>query len=92
MGFQVDSPRRWALLRIAGALIIGLFLLLRAAQALGIVSVPNPRSVYGWRDTLCLTAVLSPLLFVFIGMACSRVAEIIGWSLLLVLLFVAVIG
>jgi hypothetical protein len=93
MSTQASRTRRWLLLlRLASASLIGLFLLFRVVRGFGIVSIPNPKSDYGWRDALCLAAVVVPLLFVFVGIARSRVAEIIGWSLLLVLVFMAIIG
>ena len=92
MNIQVSSARRWLFVRIALALILGVFLILRVTHGLGIHSIPNPRSVTGWRDTLRLAAIAAPFLFVFVGMACSRVSEFIGWSLLLLLVFAALLS
>jgi len=90
MSTKAILTRSWLLLRLGLAALVGLYMLVRVHQGLGIVTVPNPGSVVGWRNTLCLTAIIAPLLFVFIGAAYSRIAEIIGWGLLLTLFFLAV--
>ena len=63
-----------------------LFILAIAVPSLGSVSLPNHKIGYGWQDALAVVFIIAPLILILIGAARSRITELIGWALMVVLL------
>ena len=85
------SSRHRALLRAIAAALVTLLLVAFTIHTLGIASVPNPHSIVGWCNTLCLVVIGIPMVFVLIGIICSlRLFELAGWGLLFILILMAI--
>jgi len=91
---ELEKPvlsRHRALLRAIAAALVTLLLVAFAIHKLRIASIPNPHSIVGWRNTLCLVVIGIPMVFVLIGTIFSlRLFELSGWGLLFVLVLMAI--
>ena len=84
---QPSPTPRWVVaVRLVVASLICLLILAITIPNLGSVPLPNHKIGYGWRDALSVGFIVAPLILIFIGAACSRVTEYVGWALLLIVL------
>src|SRR5258706_11991696 len=92
MSTQAPSPpssRRAMVVRLVGASFICLLILAITGPDLGSVTLPNHKIGYGWKDAICVSIIVAPLIPIFIGASFSRAGvEYLGWALLLILLVV----
>jgi hypothetical protein len=89
MSTEAPSPRtpRWVVtLRLVLATFICLLILAITLPNLGRPELSTHTIKYGWPDGLCIAMIVAPLILILAGAAKSRLAEGIGWALLLILL------
>jgi hypothetical protein len=87
---ESETSRSLPIARIAVAVGISLLIVVVTIPNLGSVPLPDHKIGYGWRDALSICGILLPLVVILVGAAYSRVAECIGWTLLLILLVLRV--
>jgi hypothetical protein len=89
MSIQTPSsptPRWQVILRISVASLFCLLVLAITIPDLGRSELSTHTISYGWRDGFCIAMIITPLILILVGAACSRIAEVIGWILMVILL------
>lgn len=86
------NAHRPATKRLLAAGFICILILATTIPDLGSIALPDHTIGYGWKDAAAIAIIVAPLILIFIGAACSRVAEYIGWALLLILFLLRFIG
>jgi hypothetical protein len=86
------TPRWVITTRLVVASLICLLILAITIPNLGTITLPNYKIGYGWRDVMSIGIIVVPLLLIFVGAACSRMTEYVGWALLLILFILRFVG